>query len=180
VFLKPGEQAPSKENEEPDLSQEELLKQMVYIEHRPMKDPRDLKVLAPACGSGHFLLYAFDMLERIYEEAWADAACPASEATGKPMRDEYDSLEKFKRDIPRLIIEHNLYGIDIDPRCVQIAGLSLWLRAQKAWQRLGLKAVDRPAIKRSGIVCAAGTLGRRIRDGQKEVRIVEYGERYEL
>jgi len=53
-----------------------------------------------------------------------------------------------------LIIEHNLHGIDIDPRCVQIAGLSLWLRAQKAWQRIGLKPADRPPIKRSNIVCA--------------------------
>ena len=56
--------------------------------------------------------------------------------------------------MPRLIIEHNLHGIDIDPRCAQIAGLSLWLRAQKAWQRLGLKPAERPAIKRSNIVCA--------------------------
>lgn len=53
-----------------------------------------------------------------------------------------------------MIIEHNLHGIDIDPRCVQIAGLSLWLRAQKAWQRLGLRPAERPAIKRSNIVCA--------------------------
>lgn len=36
------------------------------------KDPRELRVLDPACGSGHFLLYAFEILETIYEEAWLD------------------------------------------------------------------------------------------------------------
>src|SRR5690606_15924019 len=49
---------------------------------RPKKDPRDLRVLDPACGSGHFLLYAFDLLLTIYEEAWADPESPKSEATG--------------------------------------------------------------------------------------------------
>src|SRR4051794_550224 len=52
------------------LSQEELLKQPVYVPHRPQEDPRELKILDPACGSGHFLLYCFDLLVEIYEEAW--------------------------------------------------------------------------------------------------------------
>ena len=39
--------------------------------------------------------------------------------------------------MPRLIIEHNIYGVDIDPRAAQIAGLSLWLRAQRAWHQAG-------------------------------------------
>ena len=55
-----------------DLSQEELLKLPVHIPHRPKKDPRELKILDPACGSGHFLLYCFDLLLTIYEEAYAD------------------------------------------------------------------------------------------------------------
>src|SRR5262249_21941739 len=54
----------------PDLSQEQLLKLPVFIPYRAKKDPRDLKVLDPACGSGHFLLYCFDLLVTIYEEAW--------------------------------------------------------------------------------------------------------------
>src|SRR5262249_50458321 len=53
-----------------------------------------------------------------------------------------------------LIIEHNIHGIDIDPRCAQIAGLSLWLRAHKSWQQLGLKPAERPPVRRSNIVCA--------------------------
>ena len=39
---------------------------------RAAKDPREIRVLDPACGSGHFLLYAFELLETIYEEAWLD------------------------------------------------------------------------------------------------------------
>jgi len=40
------------------------------IPHRPLKDPRNILMLDPACGSMHFGLYAFDLFERIYEEAW--------------------------------------------------------------------------------------------------------------
>jgi hypothetical protein len=58
------------------------------------------------------------------------------------------------RDVPRLIIEHNIHGIDIDPRAVQIAGLSLWLRAQRSWQEQGVKPAERPTIRKSNIVCA--------------------------
>jgi hypothetical protein len=50
----------------------------------------------------------------------------------EPLSHLYSSEDAFLRDVPRLIIEHNLHGIDIDPRCVQIAGPLLWLRAQKS------------------------------------------------
>jgi hypothetical protein len=56
--------------------------------------------------------------------------------------------------VPKLVIEHNLHGIDIDPRAVQIAPLALWLRAQKAWKALGLSATDRPRVEHSNIVTA--------------------------
>jgi len=56
--------------------------------------------------------------------------------------------------IPKLIIEHNIHGIDIDPRAAQIAGLSLWLQAQRAWFHAGVKPADRPRITRSNVVCA--------------------------
>jgi hypothetical protein len=154
VFLEPGEPLPPAKEDEGDLTQEQLLSRPIYIEHRPKKDPRDVKVLDPACGSGHFLLYAFELLERIYEEAWADPESPTSEATGQTLREDYSSIEELRRAAPKLIIEHNLHGIDIDARAVQIAALALWLRAQKAWANLGLKAVDRPRIDRSNIVTA--------------------------
>jgi hypothetical protein len=158
VFLQPGEAAPETPQQE-DLGQEELLRQPVHIPHRPLKDPRDLKMLDPACGSMHFGLYAFDLFERIYEEAWeieetkgADALLRSDEL--KPLRDTYADRDTFQRDVPRLIIERNIHGIDIDPRAVQIAGLSLWLRAQRSWQGQGLKPQQRPQIQRSNVVCA--------------------------
>ncbi|SHF73087.1 hypothetical protein SAMN02745206_02565 [Desulfacinum infernum DSM 9756] len=154
VFLEAGEKAPSQDDARGDLSQEELLKQPVYIEHRPKKDPRDIKILDPACGSGHFLLYAFDLLETIYEEAWEDPESPASEVTGRTLREEFETLDELRRNVPKLIIEHNLHGIDIDPRAVQIAALALWLRAQKTWKRLGLKPAERPRVVKSNIVTA--------------------------
>jgi hypothetical protein len=145
-----------------NLSQEDLLKQPVFIPHRPIKDPRTILMLDPACGSMHFGLYAFDLFEVIYEKYWdmlaagqiPDHALRITHHGLKPLTELYPDKQAFLRDVPRLIIEHNLHGIDIDPRCAQIAGLSLWLRAQKAWQRLGLKPAERPAIKRSNIVCA--------------------------
>jgi len=57
-------------------------------------------------------------------------------------------------DVPKMIIENNIHGIDIDPRAAQIAGLALWLRAQRSWQAAGLLATQRPKVERSNIVCA--------------------------
>ena len=104
----------------------------IIVPHREKKDPRDLKVLDPACGSGHFLLYTFDLLAIIYREAWGDPESPASQVTGEPLREDYATLAELDAAIPELILRWNLYGIDIDPRAAQIAALSLWLRAQKA------------------------------------------------
>ncbi|WPL19897.1 Type I restriction-modification system methyltransferase subunit [Thiorhodovibrio winogradskyi] len=146
IFLREGEQAPEQveQGDEP-LSQEALLRQPVYIPHRPLKDPRDILLLDPACGSMHFGLYAFDLFEIIYEEAWDRGDCPA-------LREDFESKEAFLREVPQLIIEHNIHGVDIDPRAVQIAALSLWLRAQKSWR--DLPPGERPEIRRTNIVCA--------------------------
>jgi hypothetical protein len=121
---------------------------------RSMKDPRDLRVLDPACGSGHFLLYAYDLLLTIYEEAWSAADAPASGLTGRTLREDYPDLAELRVAAPALIIEHNLYGVDIDARCAQIAALALWLRAQRAYRDLGLKPETRPRVRRTHIVIA--------------------------
>ena len=75
------------------------------VERRPV---RELTFLDPACGSGHFLLEAFDLLYAMYEEEGEltepDAICDA-------------------------ILTQNLYGIDIDARSVQIAEAALWMKA---------------------------------------------------
>ena len=157
VFLQKGAAAPESPGVEESLSQEELLKQPVYIPHRQLKDPREIRMLDPACGSMHFGLYAFDLYECIYEEAWdleergvQLQRCSVSDSLMKT----YASKKAFLRDVPRSIIEHNIHGVDIDPRAVQIAGLSLWLRSQKSWQAQGLKLSERPQIEKSNIVCA--------------------------
>jgi len=72
------------------------------------KPVTEIKVIDPAVRSGNFLLYASDLFYEMYEE------------------------EKYvKEDIPQLIIENNLYGIDLDDRAVQIAQLGLYIKALK-------------------------------------------------
>ncbi|MBT3312292.1 MAG: SAM-dependent methyltransferase [Desulfobacula sp.] len=159
IFLKEGENAPEGQSDTEDLSQEELLKEPVYVPFRALKDPRDLKMLDPACGSMHFGLYAFDLFEKIYDEAWDLEISLGPEEFERsqkfiPLNESYDSKANFLQDVPRLIIENNIHGVDIDPRAVQIAGLSLWLRAQKAWQEMDVNADTRPQIQKSNIVCA--------------------------
>src|SRR5699024_8318669 len=72
----------------------------------------DLKIMDPACGSGHILLYAFDMLYDMYEEA------------GYP-----------SREILQLILENNLYGLDIDKRAQQIDNFALIMKAAEKQPR---------------------------------------------
>ena len=123
-------------------------------ESRVLKDPRDLKILDPAAGSGHFLLYAFDLLLTIYDEAWNDPDAPASLVTGDRLREAYPTRELLRASVPALILRHNLYGVDIDARCAQIASLSLWLRAQRAYRDAGIRAEVRVPVVRTNIVVA--------------------------
>ena len=146
VFLSQGKQ----------LTQEQAASDVQYIPYRAAKDPRCLRVIDPACGSGHFLLYVFDLLIAIYEEAWKkepEGGWPVRE-NFEPLQETYSSFDDFQKNIPALIIAHNLYGIDIDPRAIQIAGLAVWLRGQRYWQEAGVKPVERPTITRSNLICA--------------------------
>jgi len=117
------------------------------LPERAAKDPRTITVLDPACGSGHFLLYCFGLFEHIYKEAWDHPEF------GPALQHAFDGdRDRFRAHIPKLVVEHNLHGIDIDRRAAQIASLALWLRARK-----GLPEKARrhpPLIERSGIVCA--------------------------
>jgi hypothetical protein len=135
-----------------------------------VRDPRTLKLLDPACGSMHFGLYAFDLFAEIYREAWAweqqhgagslDVSTQAQTAL-RPLCHTYESEGAFARDVPRLIIEHNIYGVDIDPRAAQIATLALWLRAQRAWHDSNVKAKERPRIGQGHVVAAIAPPGER-------------------
>lgn len=128
-----------------------------------LRDPRTVKLIDPACGSMHFGLYAFDLFEEIYREAWAWEQAHGPEAldreTGgnsnlRPLSETYPDQDTFLRDVPRLIIERNIYGVDIDPRAAQIASLALWLRAQRTWHETGVKAKERPQVGQGQVVAA--------------------------
>ncbi|WP_319784405.1 BREX-1 system adenine-specific DNA-methyltransferase PglX [Oceanisphaera sp. IT1-181] len=75
--------------------------------------PESIKVLDPACGSGHILIEAYNVLKAIYEDRG------------------YRS-----RDIPLLILENNLFGIDIDDRAAQLSGFSLMMMARQDDRRI--------------------------------------------
>lgn len=161
VFLILGQNAPQGSVAAEAPSQEELLKETIYIPCRAKKDPRDLKILDPACGSGHFLLYAFDLLLAIYEEGWEDNGLPPSELTGRRLREDYSTLDELRRAIPGVILRYNLYGIDIDARAAQIAALALWMRTQRASNELGIARGDRLPITKTNIVVAEPMPGER-------------------
>ncbi|WP_254923793.1 DNA methyltransferase [Pseudanabaena sp. SR411] len=74
---------------------------------------RNLKLIDPACGSGHFLVIAFDLLFAFYQEE--------ARHRGEVLTD---------AEIANSILENNLYGIDIDARAVQMAAAALWLKAK--------------------------------------------------
>lgn len=79
---------------------------------------RDLKIIDPAVGSGHFLVVAFDLLAALYREEGRH-------------RGEAGEEKWSEQAIVERILEHNLHGIDLDPRAVQIAAAALWLKAQQ-------------------------------------------------
>ncbi|USQ82557.1 BREX-6 system adenine-specific DNA-methyltransferase PglX [Streptomyces phaeoluteigriseus] len=79
---------------------------------------RELKLLDPAVGSGHFLVVAFDLLVALYRE----------EARH---RGEAGEGRWSDRAIVERILSHNLHGIDLDPRAAQIAAAALWLKARQ-------------------------------------------------
>jgi hypothetical protein len=143
VFLSDGEAAPAETPATDDGAA-----RLIHILHRAKKDPRELKILDPACGSGHFLLYCFDLMLVIYLEAYDDPDL------GPALKHDYATPEEFKRAIPGLILSRNLHGIDIDLRASQIAALALWLRAQRAYVEFAVPKADRPKVTRSNFVCA--------------------------
>jgi len=82
----------------------------------------DIKLLDPAMGSGHILVYAFEVFHEIYEKC------------GYP-----------EREIPRLILENNLYGLDIDDRAYQLASFAVVMKAASYSKRF-LRSIDRDGI----------------------------------
>ena len=96
---------------EPDAEHEDFLH---------ISGPEEITFLDPACGSGHILVYAFQLLTEMYRErGWRD------------------------RDIARSILESNLSGYEIDPRAAQIAQTALCMEAlvlDRRWLSRGVTA----------------------------------------
>lgn len=95
--------------QEPDV---ELQLQKLRAEYATLR-PEDIKVIDPCMGSGHILVYMFDVLEQIYQSYGYGA-----------------------RDAARLILENNLYGLDIDDRCSQLAYFAVMMKARQYDRRI--------------------------------------------
>ncbi|MFJ1239686.1 BREX-1 system adenine-specific DNA-methyltransferase PglX, partial [Yersinia enterocolitica] len=76
-------------------------------------EPESIKVLDPACGSGHILTEAYNVLKAIYEERGYRT-----------------------RDIPQLILENNIFGLDIDDRAAQLSGFAMLMLARQDDRRI--------------------------------------------
>lgn len=90
--------------ESPSVTTDEYLK---------INSVEEITLLDQACGSGHILVYGFELLSKIYEEEGYN-----------------------KSEIPTLIIQKNLYGFEIDTRAAQLAGLALMLKARQYYRRV--------------------------------------------
>jgi len=106
-YIQPAEQTPEVQ------AQLDALIQTRMDEDGGSLNPETITVLDPACGSGHILVVAYDVLKAIYLERGYQA-----------------------RSIPRLILEKNLYGLDIDDRAAQMAGFALLMKARADDRRL--------------------------------------------
>lgn len=98
-----------------EAEQEENVKiqlEQIREEYKTIK-PEDIKVIDPAMGSGHILVYAFDVLMQIYE-----------------------SGGYTRRDAARSIVEKNLYGLDIDTRAYQLAYFAVMMKAREYNRRI--------------------------------------------
>lgn len=105
-------------DQEPEV-EEELKK--IREEHSKLK-PEDIKILDPCMGSGHILVYAFDVLYEIYKTAGYS-----------------------EREIPRRILQNNLYGLDIDDRAAQLASFALIMKARHYNRRL-FREIERESL----------------------------------
>lgn len=94
-----------------------------HEEFKRVSSPEEITVCDPACGSGHILVYAFELLAAMYEESGY-----------------------MRRDIPRAILENNLSGMEIDPRAGALASFALMMKALEMDSRF-LRREVKPDIK---------------------------------
>ena len=85
---------------------EEVQRKIDEIKYKNV-NPEEIRIIEPCCGSGHILVYVFELLYKMYEERGYQ-----------------------KRDIPTLILKNNLVGLDVDKRASQLASFSLIMKAR--------------------------------------------------
>ena len=99
--------------DEAEQTPEVAEKLRVLRSQSPVKSPEDIRLIDPCMGSGHILVYAFDVLMQIYESEGYNP-----------------------RDAAKLILEKNIYGLDIDRRAYQLAYFSLMMKARQYNRRI--------------------------------------------
>ncbi|MCU0660790.1 MAG: BREX-6 system adenine-specific DNA-methyltransferase PglX, partial [Myxococcota bacterium] len=119
---------------------------------------RDLKLLDPACGSGHFLIIAFDLLAELHREE--------ARHRGETWSDQ---------EIAESILERNLYGVDIDPRAIQIAAAGLYLKSKRLSRGARIKQLNlvAPALNLATLPDDDPALVRLVREMREETGIPE-------
>ena len=90
------------------------------VRHPKENGVLDIKLIDPACGSGNFLIYAFSVFYDMYVDQMENYGADFS-----------------RRDIPKLIVENNLYGVDLDERAVQLTQIALFIKAMQLKGRRG-------------------------------------------
>jgi len=115
-----------------------------------VRPARDLRLLDPACGTMHFGQYAFALLYEMYLEELERAGQPGWPKTASVAN---------REDIAATILEHNLFGIDIDARAIQIAALALLLTAKEVAKAHGLDQSSVRVRKMNLVAADAVSLG---------------------
>ena len=100
--------------------EEDVQKQLdqIYAEHAKLK-PEDITCMDPCCGSGHILVYMFEVLEQIYQSQGYSA-----------------------REAAASIVEHNIYGLDIDKRAAQLAYFAVMMKARQYDRRFLARGIQ--------------------------------------
>ena len=115
-----------------------------------VRPARDLRLLDPACGTMHFGQYAFALLYEMYLEELERAGEPGWPTT---------SSVASREEIATSILEHNLYGVDIDARAIQIAALALLFTAKEVARAHGLEPSSVRVRKMNLVAADAVSLG---------------------
>jgi len=144
----------------PESRLRERMKYYVQSDPEPdflrVKDPAEIKCLDPCCGSGHILAYFFELLYAMYEE---EGYAP--------------------QEIPSLIVQNNIFGIDIDERAAELAAFTVAMVAREKDRRFFERGVVPHVIAMKDIQVDLRRLNVRLSpDLQESVELLKEGRNY--